>query len=1338
MFVLMACGGGGCSGCDGCGVEPIPGGFPIEQRVPNSAQIRLTSSGIEFMESNADALVGLALPDGLEFEVPPTTTTVDATVCEPEVRVCQSGDCVIQGEIANLDIQPIDPNQLSVTVRVELQSRRCTARDGDGTCIESERGPLDIRTSGGFLGACSGGINADIDTLRGDRRDVGLELDILFEQETEAARAGYTKVTVTRAGLEDGRNLEDADIDLDGDGGLIDILVDVLGGLLRGIIVGALEDQVSGIVQDTIEDQLCTRTGETGCPTGTVSDDPADPESLCRFSEGGECVPILLGTDGQGDLGAAFLGSISPGTHAPGQFLLASGGEGEAVNDGMSLFFYGGFLGTSRDFETVYPHNPCVPVVEPPPIPTIPRVGTFRGNSVPGLAEDPHVGIGLSESFLNHAGYGAFDAGLLCIGAGTPLSQQLSTGLFSLLVPSLNRLTFPDGASPLAVLLRPQTPPTFEIGEGTAEDPLLDVSLEQLQVDFYVWSNERFIRFMTYQADLSIDINLSVVDGEIVPEILGLEATNSTVTNQEDLLTERPEALADIIQDVLSSFASMAFGDLGGFALPDLMGLQLDVQEGGVRGIEEGGEEFLGIFANLAVADPMALSAPVETRVEVSDLTLDPVSMHPDTWRQGEMPYAHLWFDGGGPAGVELEYSWRIDGKPWSRWTTERHVVIEDPALLFQARHELEARARVVGEPESVDLTPARAEILVDLIEPEIWLERGATGVRVQAWDIVSDQLEMRWRMPGDEAWSEWQLVTDEMVIDALEAEVEVRDEAGNVGSASSALIRGRANPNADAGCACAVPGEKSNAPFSALALLGALGLVLRRRRKGLAKGRATKAPKEVARHARSFLFFVLPLTLAIAGCDCGDGGGGEMVDAGPMVDGEVPDDAGPPAALVPGLLATHLDMAALDDGSLVLSGYSPGAPPRSAYGDLVIGVYDAAGESVDWEIVDGVPDEAPTGDPTGWRGGISAAGDDVGTFTSVVGDGANVHVTYFDRTNGALKFATGTPGGEWSTHTVDDDGFAGEYSSLTLASGGPAVSYLGITAPAMLPGRPVSEVRVATASGVPSGPTDWTITDVVTAEIDCRPELCPEGSTCLESGECVMPSSDCTEECADDTACVMGSCEAALPEDFIEDLAPAVGLFTSMAPTSGGLALVYYDRAQGNLMGVEFDGSAWGEPFLIDGYGVGDPDIGDSGLSATLAVDAAGVWHVAYVDGAEETLRYARIEGGTATTEIVDDGSTDGTDPNPDGRHVVGDDADLVVTDGGEVRITYQDATAQRTMFARKSGEEWALSVLDDSDSTGYFTSQVLLGTTSFVAAWWRQEARDSRDNGVRVYTVD
>ncbi len=238
----------------------------------------------------------------------------------------------------------------------------------------------------------------------------------------------------------------------------------------------------------------------------------------------------------------------------------------------------GGFLGTSRDFATTPAHNACVPVIDPPPIPTIPRVGTFRGNSAPGIA-DPHMGIGISESFLNHVGYGMFDGGLLCIGTGTSLSQQLSTGLFSLLISSLGNLAFPESDAPIAINLRPQKPPTFEIGSGTETEPVLTITLEELQMDFYVWGNERYIRFMTFQSDLEIPINLTVVDGEIVPSIASLTASNAEVTNTENLLTEDPESLAGTVESILSTFAGMALGDLGGFALPDPMGLQLSLKQ---------------------------------------------------------------------------------------------------------------------------------------------------------------------------------------------------------------------------------------------------------------------------------------------------------------------------------------------------------------------------------------------------------------------------------------------------------------------------------------------------------------------------------------------------------------------------------------------------------------------------------------------------------------------------------------------------------------------------------------------------------------------------------------
>ena len=836
VFILTACGGSGCGDC-GCGVEPIPGGFPIDERIPNSAQVRLTESGVEFLEGNSDALLGLFLEDGLTFEIPPTSTTTDVPVVgDVDIDICPDGDCWVQGRITTLDLQPTEPNQLRITVRTELDTR-----NGAG-----ERRSLPVRLRGGctFLGCIvNTTCQADIDTVPGSRTDVGVVVDLALSEETELSRQGYTRVEVLSAGIEEGYGIEeDDDIEFGSCSGVSGAIINLVSGLLVGQLVGGLSDQVGGLVEDAINDQLCTTTGTTGCPTGTCSDDPADPSAVCRFSApaGGtcedtdaRCVPTLLGMDGQGDLGEAFLGSISPGTHAPGQFLLAAGGDAESVNNGVSLFFYGGFLGTSRDFSVTPAHNPCVPAIDPPPIPTIPRVNTFRANSIPGLATDPHVSIGLSESFLNHAGYGMYDGGLLCIGAGTPLSQQLSTGLFSLLIPSLNRLTFPQRSAPIAIMIRPQRPPTFEVGAGTELDPTLTVTLEELQMDFYVWGNERYVRFMTFQADLAIPINLSVVDGEIVPNIPDLSAANAVVTNSEDLLTENPEMLAGTIESILSTFAGMALGDLGGFALPDLMGINLEVGEGGIRGIEEDGEEFLGIFANLSLADSgMALSAPVETRLLGADFEQHERAMRIETWAS-ERNRLHLHMDAEGPEGVEYEYSARLDGMNWSPWQTDPHVVLDHEALLLQAKHIAEVRARVVGERNSVDLTPVVHELIVDLEAPTIVLQEAETGTKLMARDVVSpDALRYRWRdlsLDGSE-FSAWMTLGDEdPVLPSRQVEVEVMDEVDNVGSATNALIRGRPNPAAEGACACALPGQEDHRPVAAILLLGMFVAVRRR-----------------------------------------------------------------------------------------------------------------------------------------------------------------------------------------------------------------------------------------------------------------------------------------------------------------------------------------------------------------------------------------------------------------------------------------------------------------------------------------------------------------------------
>ena len=108
--------------------------------------------------------------------------------------------------------------------------------------------------------------------------------------------------------------------------------------------------------------------------------------------------------------------------------------------------------------------------------------------------------------------------------------------------------------------------------------------------------------------------------------------------------------------------------------------------------------------------------------------------------------------------------------------------------------------------------------MIVDVQPPLVRLEDG----RVIADDLVSgDRLEVRFDGGAWEPYAER--------MDARGAErVEVRDEAGHVASATQGLIRGRANPSADAGCACraAAPSDLAGA----LPLLAVLALLRRRR----------------------------------------------------------------------------------------------------------------------------------------------------------------------------------------------------------------------------------------------------------------------------------------------------------------------------------------------------------------------------------------------------------------------------------------------------------------------------------------------------------------------------
>src|SRR5262245_57946445 len=104
-FGGCAGGGSGCGGCDGCAAEQIPGGFPLENRVENAGQVRLTSYGIGFVEANLSEIVSQFLPDGLTFQIPQSEIDLAGLTA----TICPSDDCWVDVTLTDANLDPEEP-----------------------------------------------------------------------------------------------------------------------------------------------------------------------------------------------------------------------------------------------------------------------------------------------------------------------------------------------------------------------------------------------------------------------------------------------------------------------------------------------------------------------------------------------------------------------------------------------------------------------------------------------------------------------------------------------------------------------------------------------------------------------------------------------------------------------------------------------------------------------------------------------------------------------------------------------------------------------------------------------------------------------------------------------------------------------------------------------------------------------------------------------------------------------------------------------------------------------------------------------------------------------------
>jgi hypothetical protein len=210
-------------------------------------------------------------------------------------------------------------------------------------------------------------------------------------------------------------------------------------------------------------------------------------------------------------------------------------------------------------------------------------------------------------------------------------------------------------------------------------------------------------------------------------------------------------------------------------------------------------------------------------------------------------------------------------------------------------------------------------------------------------------------------------------------------------------------------------------------------------------------------------------------------------------------------------------------------------------------------------------------------------------------------------------------------------------------------------------------------------------------------------------------------------------------PDDpNIYPLPGGLGLFVDSArlPNQAPV-VVYYDRSTAALkMGTFNPTTERFDVVTVDG-GAGN----DAGWSPSIAVDAVGKIHLAYVGAARDDLEYRKVSIPATPPEIVDDGyRIDGETPDGLPRptlHFVGDDASLIISLGGVPVVTYQDSTSHELLIARRAENgEWKRTSVAGGEAAGerfigaygFFAASAATSSTLHLVNWVLDPAADEQ----------
>ena len=788
LAVLLAgCSGQGCSGVGPLPAAPAPLGFPPGQQIEGGMQLRLTAAGVQRLASTLTPTVDAALGS---LCLPAITLAIIGVPCfETQATLCGHPDCAGGATGCPVHVQPIGALQASAVSTPGTPSLVLTT-----TFDATIDAPVDFTiavacvTSTGScpLAVASNHLSDPTQPPLRATATVALGIDPV---------SGLTEASLT-----------DATIDLS-----------ALGGSGCAGLGAAVPAVVSSI--------------QSGLNTLLLPPLNAALQSI---------LPAPAGL--AASLRPAQLGSESFPPDSSLELLAVLGGRVEVTGGGLSLGVLAGANSdrdpSTRDGATASEPSLCVPGFPstldlgsaPWSLPLDPArqdyilapPGELQGTPEPQLPDggvaDFAWGLSLDVVALiaSHAGSG----GLLCY-------QPADGGVFTrgalLTLADLDGLGWDAYQALAGFSLRPGQPLQVALGTGDAGETVLHLALLELGADISAQGGDGGVQ----TADVSLDLELETVRAAsglaIEPVLTGIHVTGAGSLQQ---------ALAGAVELLAGTLATP-------LAVAPTTGL--GVQTLALRRVQTSQAEFLVLEGFLGPAPaPRSTVNAVGTVGAVTVPWQDSLRLGAGGDPDGGIPSVQLLLAGDGGT----EWSVRIDGAPWRRWSDDPAPVLTDPLLYLQGHHVIEVRARARGDLGSVGANPLRLEVLLDSVPPTLdpaLDPANRSQIAFNARDFVSPPEAMQYAWSAGDAGAPFGPTRTLGVAEAVAATsggklplvAFAKDEAGNVGQANVDLSILVGNTG---GCGCSSSPGATVLP--ALGLLVLLGLGRRRPRPPPGRGR--------------------------------------------------------------------------------------------------------------------------------------------------------------------------------------------------------------------------------------------------------------------------------------------------------------------------------------------------------------------------------------------------------------------------------------------------------------------------------------------------------------------